>query len=294
MAITNFAPTYWSALLTHKLRKTSVFSGAATRAWEPVLGSNGKIVKIFTLGNSTTIKDYARNTDIDDIELLNTTEQELNLDQEKYFNFGVDDLDRFQAAGDLMPEALTDTVENLGQTIDQYALSLLVAVANNAWGLSRAAAAFDLGDTLARAKRFALENNIPLNRLQMVTTPKIVEKIDAAYADGTFGEAGYSRFISQGSATGDATEANGYVGRINGMSIWASNQSAMEEGGASNDDNSRAIFFDRRDWAMVVQVNKTEAYRPEKRFADAVKGLTNYGGKVLNSGRMIHQLITNA
>ena len=32
--------------------------------------------------------------------------------------------------------------------------------------------------------------------------------------------------------------------------------------------------------AFVEQINKVEAYRPELRFADAVKGLHLYGAKV--------------
>lgn len=291
MAISNFAPTYWSALLTHKLRKTSVFAGAATRAWEPVLGSNGKIVKIFTLSNTTTIKDYDRTADIDAPQTLTTTEQELNLDQEKYFNFGVEDLDRFQSAGDLMPEALTDTVENLSQTVDGFAVGLLNGVANNTFGLYKEQGTFDLADLLSEVKEEALKKNIPLNRLQWVTTPNVIRKIDKAYGDGTFGEAGYTRFIGQSSSTNDASQSNGLVGRINGIELWASNEDSMKVAPSGSGQSAVAghsvhYIFDRRDWAMVVQVNKTEAYRPERRFMDAVKGLTNYGGKVLNSSRM--------
>ena len=290
MAITNFAPTYWSSVLTHKLRQTAVFAAAASRAYEVVLGSNGKIVKIFTLGNTSTIKDYDRTADIDAAETLTTTMQELNLDQEKYFHIFVEDLDRLQAAGDVLPEAVTDVVEKGAQTIDTYSVGLLNAVDNDDFGLDRsAAAAFDLGDMLPAVKEWALQNNIPLNRLQMVTTPNVVKKIDEAYGDGTFGEAGYSRFVGPNSTTGDASQANGFVGRINGVGIWSSNQSSIKDDTANT---STTYFFDRRDWAMVVQVNKTEAYRPERRFGDAVKGLFNYGGKVLNSSRMA-KFVTN-
>ena len=108
---------------------------------------------------------------------------------------------------------------------------------------------------------------------------------------GSFGEAGYTRFVGQASATGDASQTNGRVGRINGIELYASNQASLlvpssGSGQTAVTAHSVHYFFDRRDWAMVIQVNKTEAYRPEKRFMDAVKGLTNYGGKVLNSSRM--------
>ena len=34
-------------------------------------------------------------------------------------------------------------------------------------------------------------------------------------------------------------------------------------------------------WSYAEQVNQVEAYRPERRFADAVKGLHLYGGKTV-------------
>jgi hypothetical protein len=33
--------------------------------------------------------------------------------------------------------------------------------------------------------------------------------------------------------------------------------------------------------SLALQINQVEAYRPEKRFADAMKGLALYGAKVV-------------
>jgi hypothetical protein len=37
---------------------------------------------------------------------------------------------------------------------------------------------------------------------------------------------------------------------------------------------------------FAEQIDKTEAYRPEKRFGDAIKGLHVYGGGVVQPGAL--------
>jgi hypothetical protein len=68
---------------------------------------------------------------------------------------------------------------------------------------------------------------------------------------------------------------NGMVGRAAGFDILLSNNVPL----ISTDfaiiaGTDMAISF-------AEQINKTEAYRPEAKFADAVKGLTLYGAKLV-------------
>ena len=69
--------------------------------------------------------------------------------------------------------------------------------------------------------------------------------------------------------------ANGYVGRAAGFDIYTSNN-------VPNTSNAlyKVIAGYSGAWSYAEQIADVEAYRPERRFADAVKGLHLYGAKV--------------
>jgi hypothetical protein len=85
-----------------------------------------------------------------------------------------------------------------------------------------------------------------------------------------------ARFIKANEAGTDTGLRNGFVGRAAGFDIYETNNAPNP---ASDTQvilagNNRAITFAR-------QISQTEAYRPEAKFADAVKGLTLYGAKLV-------------
>ena len=67
----------------------------------------------------------------------------------------------------------------------------------------------------------------------------------------------------------------GCIGKFLGFRIYVSNNIV-------NAQNCHKCFArTKRAIAFAEQINEVEAYRPEKRFADAVKGLHLYGAKVV-------------
>ena len=47
------------------------------------------------------------------------------------------------------------------------------------------------------------------------------------------------------------------------------------------------VAFNRDSMTFANQLTETEAYRPEKRFADAVKGLHLYGAKIVYPSELL-------
>lgn len=94
------------------------------------------------------------------------------------------------------------------------------------------------------------------------------------------------RFVKSDAQAGQNALLNGFVGRVAGFNVFESNN----------------VVYDTTDhyWKVTAQISavttfgeqivKTEAYRMEKRFSDAVKGLHVYGAKVTN-GTGIAELI---
>ena len=83
-----------------------------------------------------------------------------------------------------------------------------------------------------------------------------------------------TRFAGADGARAEERLVNGLVGRAAGFDIYISNNVPVTAGKysivASNNDST----------TFAKQIVETEAYRPEKSFKDAMKGLSVYGAKV--------------
>ncbi len=99
MSFRNFIPTVWSAQMLKSLKNDNV----AVRLSDARYRSDAKYgeeIKINGVGK-VNIRDYVKGEPLtrDGWEDQSTL---IKIDQQKYFNFGVDDIDKRQAQGDLM------------------------------------------------------------------------------------------------------------------------------------------------------------------------------------------------
>ena len=77
---------------------------------------------------------------------------------------------------------------------------------------------------------------------------------------------------------------NGYIGSIAGCNVFVTN-SIYKEG--STVVCHKCLVRTKRAIAFAEQLSEIIAYRPEKRFADAVKGLHLYGAKVVYPNELV-------
>ena len=85
--------------------------------------------------------------------------------------------------------------------------------------------------------------------------------------------------IREGNISGgpdNEIDSNGLIGRVAGFNVYASNQVPQTAG-----VKFKIIAGHPSAWAFADQILEVEGYRPEKRFADALKGLHVYGAKVV-------------
>ena len=82
------------------------------------------------------------------------------------------------------------------------------------------------------------------------------------------------RFVGTGGTAAEAALGNGYIGSAAGFRVYLSNNLPNIFGA------QKVLASYTGATSYAEQILKTEAYRMEKRFADAVKGLHVYGGKV--------------
>jgi hypothetical protein len=259
-------------------RRKAIFAGLANREYEGEARS-GNTVKITGVVD-VAVKDYKagalpdgaggtlpRTTTPD--EITDTT-IDLLINQEKNFDFYVDDIDRVQAAGKLTP--YTDSAAaGLVEDSDKFLAALLflqgTAVtpgaaatdAKTAWNVIR-----DLRKALNKA-------NVPMGERVFVANAEFSalleendSKLMAANTSGT---------------TDGLREAE--LPRILGFDGFGSENLPTV-------NKPSIVAFHKSALAYVSQIEKTEAMRAQNKFADRLRGLHVYGGKVLRPTAVAH------
>ena len=117
MAYGNFKPIIWSKYIEHELKKFTVFKEDCDYRFEGEAGK-GKTVKILGVGKPT-IGDYT-GASIGAPETVADSSVTLLIDQAKFFNFQVDDVDAAQAQEGLMPALMEEATRALAYEEDKF------------------------------------------------------------------------------------------------------------------------------------------------------------------------------
>ncbi len=270
MAINHFVPTVWSESLLQALDRTYVGVANCTREFEGDIREKGNTVRICGLGN-VTIGDYTKNTNMSAPETLSDYNMELTIDQSKFFNFQIDDVDRAQASPKLMDAALKNAANALASAADSYVYSLIEEADNLVENDDVTPS--NIIDSLIDARTILLkEVGVDPSDIVIEVAPEIAGMILKAKV-----------LIST-----DNIEAleKGCIGSIGGCKIFVSSNLTFKH----LENNARSfncVARTRRAIAFAEQLSEIEAYRPELRFADAMKGLHLYGAKVLYPNEMV-------
>ena len=276
MAVTGFIPKLWSARLLNALDKSHVFANVVNRDYEGEIKKMGDTVHINTIG-AVTIGTYTQNTDFSSgPETLATTDQTLTIDQAKYFNFQVDDIDAAQAAGDIMDKAMTRAAYGLADASDKYIAGILAGAADTSNTVSTSAVALtssNVYENVVKMRTILDKANVPTAGRWLVIPPEMYALI---LLD--------DRFVKTGGEMAEGILKTGLVAQAAGFDIYLSNNCVS----ANVSEKVTYTITGGVDSAATYaeQIVSTEAYRPEKRFADAVKGLHVYGAKVVDKAQI--------
>lgn len=266
----NFIPTVWAARLLAALDKALVYGqgNVANRNYEGEITKFGDTVKIGSISDPT-ISNYTKNTDMAAPETLNDAEQVLAIDQAKSFHFYVDSIDKAQQNVNTMDEAMRRAGYKIRDVIDQFLAAMYVNVPSaNLIGSD----ASPITPTNSTMYEYLVDLGVLLDQANVPTEGRFC--IIPPWAHGRMLKD--SRFVAAGTPKTDERLRNGFVGEAAGFSILKSN----------NVPNTSAtkykIIAGHPDaLSFAQQVVELSSYKPEKRFGDAVKGLSVYGGKLI-------------
>lgn len=271
MAITTFIPELWSARLLEKLSNELVYGNLVNRDYEGEISQAGDTVHINSFG-AITVKKYTKNSEIDAPEELTTEEQTLKIDQSQYFNFGLDDVDKAQAMGGLMEAALDRASYGLSSVADKYIASQMAEGGTAINGGSPVTlTAANIYQAMVEIKVSMDKLNIPQQGRFVVVPPEVEGLLLLE-----------SRFVATGGSVAEGILANGYIGKVAGLDVYTSNNVPNESG-----NNYKIVATNRSTTTYAEQVLHTEAYRVEKGFKDAIKGLHVYGAKVTRPSEVL-------
>ncbi|MEG0091891.1 MAG: hypothetical protein RSA20_08725, partial [Oscillospiraceae bacterium] len=195
-------------------------------------------------------------------------DQTLLIDQAKFFNFAVDDVDKSQAIDGLMTALMLESTRAMAEERDSFIAKVVadsVAVGKEAAGRCSVSTAITT-PAIAKGLIDVALKDLWKNGVRQTDDVTI-------YLNPNF----YMlmlEYITTLKTSNDSLVEKGVLGHYMGAKIKMSNNFYNDK----TDDycfvkTSKAVAF-------AGCIEDVEAYRPEELFSDAVKGLNTFGGKV--------------
>ncbi len=281
MAYENFIPTIWNEAIQRELEGSYVFVEDCNRQYEGDVKKKGDSVRILGVGKPT-IKKLERegaSGDIDSPEELADSSVTMYIKQISYFNYMVGDVDRAQAVGGLMDALSRETSEALADEVDAYVAGFATDAAVPALYTSPVKViAGETGndgtnvlDVLDEAIQKLYENDVKNSTEVIVSvSPRFYTLFKRAY-------------VLRGTDNEEYMK-NGKVAKYGNVTVKMSNNVSRTDEGATDNIMIRT----KRAIAFAQPMTHTEAYRPEKKFADAVKGFILYDAQIVRPKEIVN------
>ena len=124
MTVATAIPELWSARILDGFQRTNTWANLITDVSEEI--SDGDTLNLNEVTSGVTVKDYD-GTDIDAPETMTTDDQALVINQQKYFNIEVDDIDRVQARPALLDHFALQAGREVAKVYDEHLSGTFIA-----------------------------------------------------------------------------------------------------------------------------------------------------------------------
>lgn len=271
MSYNNFKPQVWSNEIMTQLERKCVFAGLTNRQYEGEVKNAGDSVRILGVARPTISAPTETNFTLPDPEEVPTSATVMNINQIRAFNYMIGDIDQQQMRGNLKSVLSGETTNALAEEIDSYIASM--ALTKEAKLMNASALKIDTSNILSeldKAWQYLVENNVPTSEtINVVMSPRFWVTLKQKIMDL---DTDNSKLIK-----------TGQMAKYSNMNLIMSNAIATTQSGAV--DN--IMVMTEKAIAYVNPLTETEAYRPEKKLADAVKGCTYFDAKIVRPKELI-------
>lgn len=266
MAVANFKKQVWSSKIQHQLETITSLKDHCDFQFE---GEVKQAERIKILGVvRPTIRTYVPGTALVR-EGANDNAQYMDIDQFRYFDFEVDDVEKAQSQKGLIEALSKEATLGLSEEADAYVASLVVEdKANlNSAASTDISTVTDGGISLIESGFATLYGNNckPSDTFHLEITPEwyTILRPEIITLDTN-----NSEIIKKG-----------YVGKYGNALISIENMLGTWNDGTRN--TKLAMLRTNKAIAFAGQIDKVEAYRPQDAFSDAIKGLYVFGSKIV-------------
>jgi hypothetical protein len=268
----NFIPEIWSKKVQKIFDKTTVMVPLCNREHEGEVKSGGDTVHVRSFGE-ITIKNYTREQTLVDDTLVDPM-SDLVIDQEKYFSFIVDDVDKAQADIKIMEGYAKRAADAIRRVVDQHLHAQYANVdAGNVLGSSSGPITLTKDNIyfyMTELSRLMDDDNVPADDRHVVVDPTrkalLLNSPEFLRATGM----------------GDKVVTNGKIGEVANLQVHVSTNLNSASG-------NRPILALTKDLiSYASQVDKVEKVRPSNQFVDKVKGLYVYGSKIFTNSELVN------
>lgn len=260
----NFIPEIWAKKLMKIFHKSAVMVSLCNRDYEGEVKAGGDTVHVRSFGE-ITIRNYTREQTLTD-DTLTDPMSDLSIDQQKYFSFVVDDIDKAQSDINIMEGYSRQAADAIRRTVDQHLHAQHANVdSGNILGSSSAPITLTKDNIYfytTELGRLMDDDNVPAEGRHLVVDPRR----KALYLNSP-------EFV-RATGLGDRVVQNGVIGECGGFQIHVSTNLNSTSG------NRPLLALTKDLISYADQMNKVEHVRPSNQFVDKVKGLYVYGSKI--------------
>ena len=305
MAYETFIPTVWNESLNRALETKLTFAKHTNREYEGDVKQKGDSVRILNVGRptiheKTTDDKLELHTNLAAPEVVDNSSITMPIKQIRYYNYYVGDIDKVQMLNDgkVMAAYQDETASGLALSIDKYLGQVVLPTApvlandfsDSTYGYikittgdsvttsgSEAQNVLELLDDIVEAAR---KKNIPdSEKIYVSLSPKLEKLIRRA-------------LISVNTDNTETIEGKSYLKYYNLRIEWSNNVKTVAAVTGQNAAYEYLTARSEKAAAYVHAHTHAEPYRPEKGFADAIKGFILFDGMVTRPDEIFNVLVT--
>jgi len=282
MSVDNFKPQIWTAKLLENLEHDHVYAKLGNRDYEGEIKAKGDSVRINSIG-PITVSAYTPNSTSISWQELQDASQVLVIDNDYYFAFYIESVDKAQSNIELMNEAMRRASWSLAETCDDLIAAYLHANTSAANILTAVTVGTGGGDddayeTIVDLDVKLTESDVPRNAKRWVVVPPWYEGLLRKDP----------RFVSFGTDKNRTNLRGEPIGDASGFTVYISNNMPTSGGAYYVQAGYPGAF------SFAEQILDTEALRIQTAFRDGVRGQHVYGYKVTRPQGLAYVLATAA
>lgn len=266
--LNNFIPEVYSELLLMDRDKETVFSKLVNRDYEGEISQMGDVVHITGL-QTPTIRTYTKGMTLTS-EYMSDNTVDLVIDQAKYFDVLLDDMDKKQAASDPTPETIRQARLGFADNLDQYIAGLYGSSGTSI--TETQVKSSNIISTIAKGVTALHRNSVPTSEtMYLVVSPDVAQKI--MLADIVY------------NTDNSATISNGLIGRLKFLNL----EVYMSVNVYSPSTVDYCMLFTKKAISLAEQVpvGSIEKLRSTTQLADIIRGFHLFGAKVIKPKELV-------